>query len=350
MSSPINRLPPQLPPSAPSGARTNVRAGTTDRNARTFSDNGANPPKLGARGTMCFGRDVPGVYVRNVRAVVSSPPPGTSNTAHGDLVGKYGAVFEDLVRQGPGSQTLGTAKADRGENNSFDITGYPEESLNNVHVETYHKYGLLTYFGPVDEKRGYTKEFLIREVLYLRFSYPGYQLCEVKANFVGRSQVFIPEPALLMADVAYPRFISPIKNDGGKIMADPKNHTHHVGDIEQMKVPDGVLNITVENHEAYPGTIRRVFIERNGGLFLFTSGAGENSALNTGVFGVDRCTLAAVALAPLITLPNALARSDAQFLGALGNDYWGVRAFRKLDSLAFAMLGNGRLNHRVRLP
>lgn len=291
---------------------------------------------------MCFGRDVPGLYVKNVRAVVNSPPSGTSNTAHEDLVQKYGTDFEDLVREGPGSQTLGRAKADRGENNSFDIKSYPEESLNRVHVETYHKYGMLTYFGPVNEKRGYTKEFLIREVLYLRFSYPGYQLREVPANFVGKSQVFIPEPALLMGDVAYPRFISPIKNDGSRIMDDPKNHTHHVGDIEQMNVPDGVLNITVENHEAYPGTIRRVFIERNGGLFLFTSGAGENSALNTGVFGLDPCTLAAVMAAPLMTLPNVVARSRAQFVGMLGNDYWGVRAFMKLDRLAFAMFGNGR--------
>jgi hypothetical protein len=264
------------------------------------------------RGTGKFGYDEPGRYVSNVREVVANPPTGTSNNAAHELSIKYARTLDDLAGRDPGTTIFGTESADIFKDNSFDITKFPEEFLNDSSNPTYHKYGVITYFGKVDESLGITKEFLIKNVLESRYSFPGKGVTPVKANFTGESQVYAVNPGYAMWD--------------SDSLSDPANYTYPIGIIQQAKVPDGVLNITTERHDVYPGTIRRTVIEKDGNLFLFTSGAGENNFRN---LGGDMNK-------PLSRLnPLAPIRDIAQLTAAHGNDKYGPMAFKALDQQAF---------------
>lgn len=294
-----------LPSGSPAlGTRTDVRSCRADRGQALRAPDDYQKERRKFR----YGPDVPGLFVSQVRQAVSTPPCGTSNTAHEEMVVKYGRFFDALVRSGAGSTRFGNARADMAEDNSFDITPYPEESLNDVHDSTYHKYGVLTYFGTVDPTRGITKDFMIKEVLWRRYSRPGPTLLPVLAQFTGKSEAY----AVRLQDTEH--------------IGNPLYYIFMVGLVEQMVVPDGVMNITTEKHWVYPGTIRRTVIERDGHLFLYTSGAGLNRAMNTGE-----------------PLPGEAVRRALQFGWALGNDLFGARAFRTLDKMAFKFV-NGRRN------
>jgi hypothetical protein len=314
-----NREP--MGPQSAFAARTNGRSGLSDRGAQPLGlAHRTRQPKKAGRGTLPMGRDEPGVYVRHVRAAVAAPPPGSSQTAHEQLFVKYGHVFDELVGLGPGATRLGNHAGDRWDANSFDIVMYPEESLNDTGDWTYHKYGVLTYFGQVDPARGITKHFMIKDVLWHRYSYPGEKMVPVMANFIGKSLVFA---------------VAPWHADH---VREPQYYTFPVGVIEQMIVPDGVLNITTHDHDVYPGTIRRTVLERNGGLFLFTSGAGENNYNNSGENTRDN---------PWLEYGNGHGAPFDLWPGlhlawAKGNDRYGAHAFATLDYMAFQFVQSRR--------
>ncbi|HSV60931.1 MAG TPA: hypothetical protein VLJ19_18710 [Variovorax sp.] len=97
-----------------------------------------------------------------------------------------------------------------------------------------------------------------------------------------------------------------------------------------MKVPDGVLNVTTINHTVYPGTIRRTVIEFEGGLYLYTNGAGVNRYYNSGQGQIPS--------RPALSLVR-----DAAHIGfAVGNDTFGPQAFGAVDQQAVAYLNSVR--------
>jgi hypothetical protein len=239
--------------------------------------------------------DEEGAYVRSVRLAIANPPVGYSNTAAtADLIARYGDSFRYLVSQGIGTTIFGADRQDRFYDNSFSVTPYPEESINNAADRTYHRYGVLTYLGPVDQANGITKDFVVNDVLRGMYSFPGYEVTPVAANFSGRSNVYAVGPfSAWWSDAA---------------LDNPRNYTYQIGSIEQAPVPDGVVNITTTDHDVYPGTIRRTVIEVDGQLFMYTSGAGLNRFRNT-----------------------SWAPEFIQQRGGSANDYWGPMAFRALD-------------------
>ena len=84
---------------------------------------------------------------------------------------------------------------------------------------------------------------------------------------------------------------------------------------EQVKVPDGVLNVTTVNHTVYLGTIRRTVVEFEGGLYLYTNGTGVNRYYNSGQ--------GQIAFRSALSLVR-----DAAHIGfAVGNDTFGPQAF-----------------------
>jgi hypothetical protein len=107
-------------------------------------------------------------------------------------------------------------------------------------------------------------------------------------------------------------------------LEDPKNYTYKIGFIEQMMVPDGVLNMTTIRHDVYPGTIRRTVLEFEGNLFIFTSGAGQNNFNNIG----DPAKGSMYSL--LDTVREITLRATS-----FGNDKYGPIAFKALDHKAF---------------
>lgn len=104
---------------------------------------------------------------------------------------------------------------------------------------------------------------------------------------------------------------------------------YKVGIIQQMMVPDGVLNMTTSAHDVYPGTIRRTVIERDGHLFIYTSGAGQNNFNNFGK-------------SPFF--PDV--RNAIQIGGAFGNDKYGPLAFKALDHQAFKYVQSIRMQRK----
>jgi hypothetical protein len=186
---------------------------------------------------------------------------------------------------------------------------------------TYHKYGVLTYLGPVDQSKGITQKFIVTEVLEGRYSYPGLGIAPVKANFTGPSSVYAVAPWNVGADV-----VTDSKN-----MDDPTKYSYRVGVIEQARVPDGVLNITTEDHDVYPGTIRRTVLEVEGQLFFFTSGAGINRYHNSGTGNI-----------PFVPPWVPLVRGGGQVGVAAANDIFGAQAFRTLDRQAVNYLNTIR--------
>ena len=126
--------------------------------------------------------DPPGAYVASVRAAIANPVAGTSNTAHLELESRYPQLLRSLRAQGTGASTLGNADVDAYASNSFDIIRYPEESVNDTSQHTYHKYGALTYLGPVDSARGITKSWVTKNVLVERYGYPAMMLMPTPTN------------------------------------------------------------------------------------------------------------------------------------------------------------------------
>ncbi|SEK03284.1 hypothetical protein SAMN05444746_106262 [Variovorax sp. OK212] len=269
-----------------------------------------------------YGFDEPGAFVDATRQAVANPPPGTSNYATDELRTKYSSVFAEMRKAGIGTTVFGTASADGFINNSYDITSYPEESLNNTSSITYHKYGLLTYLGPVDIERGITKDWVVKNVLEDRYSYPREGIVPGPANFDGKSQVYAVAPLRATAEN----------------LADPRAYTYPIGVIEQARVPDGVLNITTDDHQVYPGTIRRTVVEVDGGLFIYTSGAGENRMNNTGSGTYPGLGQGA--------REATVARDAAQYGFAFGNDKFGTMAFKALDQQAVQYVNSVRNTKR----
>jgi hypothetical protein len=272
-----------------------------------------------------IGADLPNAFVNAVRQVVSHPPPNTSNTAALELRTKYPDTLNNLIRQGPGSTVFGKANGDRLFPNNFELTPAPEAALHDPRDPTAHQYGVLTYLGPVDRSRGITKEFVVKELLEGRYGYPGKDLKPVKANFNGPSDVYAVSPLAALWDP--------------KNLADPSKYDYRIGAIEQMRVPDGVLNMTTVDHNVYPGTIRRTVVEVDGQLFLYTNGVGVNRFNNSGTSttsGTGNSTIdIAVPNAAKVATAGKLARSVAQGQFASGNDQYGPEAFKALDRRLF---------------
>ena len=263
-------------------------------------------------------RDKPGEYVKQVKDLLKSAPDSASTAVTVELVEKYGKDLKGLVKQGVGSSMTGSSKADGFANNSYDIRPYPEEALNNTSNLTYHKYGLITYLGPVDQELGIDKEFVRKEVLEKRYGFPGKNLEPAPANIGGNSVVF----AVPVGNV-----IPSSKLDN------PNNYTYPIGVITQERVPDGIVNITTEKHDVYPGTIRRTVVEVDGHLFMYTSGAGENRYNNEGLNVRQPAEgLAGQGFAQLVT----------RYAAAAGNDNYGPLAFRALDRQAVGYLNTIR--------
>ncbi len=263
-------------------------------------------------------RDKPGEYVKQVKDLLKSAPDSASTAVTEELVEKYGKDLKGLVKQGVGSSMTGSSKADGFANNSYDIRPYPEEALNNTSNLTYHKYGLITYLGPVDQELGIDKEFVRKEVLEKRYGFPGKNLEPAPANIGGNSVVF----AVPVGNV-----IPSSKLDN------PNNYTYPIGVITQERVPDGIVNITTEKHDVYPGTIRRTVVEVDGHLFMYTSGAGENRYNNEGLNVRQPAEgLAGQGFAQLVT----------RYAAAAGNDNYGPLAFRALDRQAVGYLNTIR--------
>lgn len=271
----------------------------------------ADPPESSYQATKKFlsrdylGRDEPDEYTSAVRRVVRDD---RSTKPTQDLVDTHSRLFDGLKERGIGASTAGNADTDGFRANSFRIPRYPEQTLANPKDFSYHDYSLLTYLGPVDKTRGITKDFVVEKVLRGMYSFPGKGISPVKADFSGKSQVYAVSP------------VRALFND--RSLQDPAAYTYDIGIIEQTEVPDGVLNMTTEKHKVYPGTIRRTVIERDGHLFMFTSGVGTNRFDNTG-----SPTPMAVAGSPFMTATRYMAQKGF----AWGNDRYGPDAFRALD-------------------
>ena len=264
--------------------------------------------KIEGIGSRRFGRDEPGAFVAAVKSLIACPPNGTSNTATDELVRKYPLVFDRLIQQGPGSADFGMERGDGYQNNSFQIKRYPEEFINDESDPSYHKYGVLTYFGEANEL--FTEKFLYEDILLKKYSFPGFKFAPVVANFSQKSQVW----AVSLPDVVW---------DKDKLN-DSANYTFAVGIIEQAKVPNGVVNITTDDHWVYPGTVRRTVINRAEKLFIYTNGTGLNVAQNLG------------GRAPHDSFnPFNILKGRAGKFGADSNDLYGAMAFRALDRQAF---------------
>jgi hypothetical protein len=216
------------------------------------------------------------------------------------------------VKQGPGSSTFGPDGAGDTTDNSFDITPFPEESVNDKNDSTYHKNGVLTYFGHEDAAKGFTGGFL-EKVLTDGFSRPGPLLAPVPAEFKGRADAYAVD------------FLKALRDP--KSLDDPKNYTFRVGAVEQVAVPGGVVNITTADHQVYRGTIHRVVLNVNGDLFVYTSGSGINKYNNESL--ADEMKFGVVRLPPV--LPNQFRR----YISGVSNDIYGAMAFRQLDQQMF---------------
>ena len=259
-----------------------------------------------------LGRDKPGEFVRHQKLAVENSTAGSSTAIAAALRSKNPQIFAALASKGIGTTEFGASNADNFSNNNFDVT-FPEEKIYDSSSLTYHKYGVLTYLGPVDQLKGITKQFVIMEVLEGRYSYPGPGIVPVKANFKGPSSVYAVTPASAGADA-----IGMSKN-----LDDPTKYIYRVGVIEQARVPDGVLNITTEDHDVYPGTIRRTAVEVDRQLFIFTGGAGINRYHDTGTGWI-----------PYLPPWVSAGRGGGQIGVAAANDVFGAQAFRTLDRQA----------------
>lgn len=262
-----------------------------------------------------LGRDKPGEFVRHQKLTVENSTAGSSSAIAAVLRARNPQIFMTLVNKGIGTTEFGNSKADRFSNNNFDVN-FPEEKIYDISSLTYHKYGVLTYLGPVDASKGITKQFVVTEVLEGRYSYPGLGIVPVKANFTGPSSVYAVTPISAGVDAL----------TSSKNLDDPTKYTYRIGVIEQARVPDGVLNITREDHDVYPGTIRRTALEVDGQLFIYTSGAGINRYHNSGT-GLIPFGGAAGGAA-------SLGRAGGQIGVAAANDAFGAQAFRTLDQQA----------------
>ena len=167
--------------------------------------------------------DPAGAYVAKVRAAIANPPPGTSNTADNDLAVKYPDVLRDLRAAGIGASTYGPEDVDDYASNSFSIRKYPEESLDDTSNHTYHKYGVLTYLGPVDASAGITKDWVVQNALMDRYSYPARDLQPAASNLGSPITAYAVAPPL-----------APLPGN----LANPARYDYVVGVIEQVKVPD----------------------------------------------------------------------------------------------------------------
>jgi hypothetical protein len=263
-------------------------------------------------------RDKPGEFVKQTTDILKSAPDSASTDVTEELVQKYRKDFKELVRQGIGSSMTGSSKADGFADNSYDIRPYPEESVNNTSNFTYHKYGLLTYLGPVDQARGIDKEFVVKEVLENRYSFPGKNIEPVAANIGGQSEVYA---------------VNPLNVIPSSKLDNPNNYTYRIGAITQERVPDGIVNITTDDHNVYPGTIRRTVVEADGHLFIYTSGAGENRFNNEG-FNTRQ--------SPEGMAGQGIGQVVTRFAAAAGNDNYGPLAFRALDRQAVGYLNTIR--------
>jgi hypothetical protein len=270
--------------------------------------------------------DKPGAFVAQERDLIADPPSGTSNYATEELKTKYASKLRGLVAQGTGSTIFGDGHADGFINNDFGITPYPEEAKIRVSDPTRHKYGVLSYVGSVDEARGINLSFLENEVLVKRFSFPSRGILPVQANFSGKSDVYAVAPWSVLG-----------RSDASQeqTLANPANYDYKIGVIEQVKVPNGVVNITTEDHNVYPGTIRRTALEFEGQLFIYTSGAGVNRMNNSGD-GPGPLFI------PLVGPAIVGIRATAQNAAAKGNDQFGPMAFRTLDQQAFKFIQSKR--------
>jgi len=182
---------------------------------------------------------------------------------------------------------------------------------------------VLTYVGPVDEANGITKQFVVDDVLGKHYSYPGEGLSPVQANFSGPSQVYaVPLTDALMDSLW-----------GTNNLNTPAKYNDPIGIIEQMQVPDGILNITTEHHTVYPGTIRRTVIEKDGQLFIHTSGVGVNRMHNLG-----SPTPITAASTPGVNIM----RGGAYEAAARANDLYGPKAFAALDQQAVKYINSKR--------
>lgn len=263
-----------------------------------------------------LGRDKPGEFVRHQKLAVENSTAGSSSAIVAVLRAKNLQIFMNVVSKGIGTTEFGTSKADRFSNNNFDVN-FPEEKIYDTSSLTYHKYGVLTYLGPVDPSKGITKQFIVTDVLEGRYSFPGLGIAPVKANFKGHSSVYAVTPFSAGADA-----VSSSKN-----LDDPTKYIYRVGVIEQARVPDGVLNITTEDHDVYPGTIRRAVLKVDGHLFMYTSGAGINRYHNSGT-----------GLIPFAHPWVSAGRAGGQIGVAAANDMFGAQAFRTLDRQAVKYL------------
>lgn len=305
------------PPSSPSDAEAsdrelkarNERRAKAERNWLDIA--GGIPAPV-----TTWNADPPGAYVQSVRAALANPPAGTSNAAHDQLAFKYPHLLRQLRATGIGASTLGNARVDDFADNSFDIGRYPEESLDVTSTHTYHKYGALTYLGPTDPLHGITKESVVRNVLIDRYGYPAWMLSPVPANFQQPSVAYAVSPVLAA-------------NPGNLAKADL--YYTRIGVIEQVRVPDGVVNITTTDHTVYPGTTRRTIVEFEGGLFIYTTGSGVNRYNNSGQGRIP--------FRPGLTL----LRDTYQSGYAFGNDNYGPPAFQALDQQAVKYLNAVRI-------
>ena len=195
------------------------------------------------------GQNPPGYFAGLVRQRIRNPPPGTRNDAILDLPKHRPDVFEKLSKTPVGTSMTGDRRADAFANNSFHNSRVPELSLYNPQeFGTYHHYEVLTHLGKADGK--IDRNFVLREGLLKRHSLPSYNADPAPADFAGRSKAYAPQFGI------------------------------GLGDVQQERVTAGAVNITDENHAAYPGTIRRTIIEHNGHLFVHTLGAGHTIRKN----------------------------------------------------------------------
>jgi hypothetical protein len=249
-----------------------------------------------------------GQFIREVKRRIQNPPKGTSNDSIvNELPKAYPEKFNEVRRLGPGKTIFGSDKMDIFRSNSFTLTPTPEESVDDRDSLTYHKYGVLTYIGPVDAAKGITKEALIK-LMIERYSRPGYLLHPSPPDFEGLTEAYATSP------------FNAFRN-GRRNLNDPWFYNERIGSIAQVRVLDGVVNITETDHGVYPGTIRRTVLEVDGHLYVVTQGSGSNRFQNQAV--VD---------AQGVTAPGQMGfRTARRAMAAFGNDSFGPLAFRALD-------------------
>ena len=176
--------------------------------------------------------------------------------------------------------------------NSFEHVKFPEDDLFDPNDVTFHHYDVLNKICDIGTKA--CEIDLIRDEVLKLFSYPSKRMAPTPASLDGRPVVVY--------------IAGPIIEDAG----DPRSYDTPGGRVVQAAINDGIRNTTLKDHFAYPGTISRMVIQKEGALYFFTHGIGLNK-----VFGLEQETLRGL-----------------HMLFALVNDVYGPKAFDTLDKQA----------------